>query len=97
MIPIATAALTATRSWCCFTDLGTGLDAQDAAVPPHNKNGRSGVFTSNEGETLTRWDVQVDIAQGRRQLNSKGKTVSSGDCSVLIYARGGGSASRVTP
>jgi len=78
-----------------FTDLVNGGGAQDEAVPAHTNNGWSGVFTSNEGGTLTRWDVQVGVAAGLG-VGKKGAT-PSGDCQALIYGSGGGSSVLVTP
>lgn len=65
-----------------FNELAINQGGQDRAVLPawpwH------GVFTANDGGTLSRWDVTVTGTSG-------------GDCSVVVYANNGGAANVVHP
>jgi hypothetical protein len=62
-----------------FNDLAYNQGGQDRAFATTGNQGTwpwQGVFTVNEGGTLTRWDITVTGS-------------STGDCNV-VYARGGG-------
>jgi len=65
-----------------FNELAFNQGGQDRAVLPawpwH------GVFTANDGGTLSRWDVTVTGTSG-------------GDCMVVVYANNGGAANIVHP
>ncbi len=71
-----------------FNDLATNQGGQDRAMV----NGSAslgawpwqGVFTVNDGGTLTRWDVTVTGSSG-------------GNCTAIVYANNGGAAAVIQP
>ncbi len=71
-----------------FNDLETNQGGQDRATRAGNPQLGSwpwhGVFTANDGGTLTRWDVTTTGSPG-------------GDCTALVYAYNGGTADVVQP
>jgi hypothetical protein len=70
-----------------FEDLGYNLGGQDRAFESTSDQGPRpyhGLFTANEGGTLTQWNV---LFTG----------TASGDCTVVVYANGGGTGLVVQP
>jgi hypothetical protein len=70
-----------------FDDLSYGSGGQDRAFASTGDQGTwpwQGVFTVDEGGTLTRWDITTDGS-------------STGNCTALVYANGGGTGTTVQP
>jgi hypothetical protein len=70
------------RALLAFNDLNYNSGGQDRGFP--GQWPWHGVFTANEGGTLTRWDITVTRTAG-------------GDCLAFVYANGGGTGTIFQP